>query len=77
MLGPWRFDTFMLSGSPRQQVRMELAEYIADIRVKEAEHDLEEFWETHKLKKTKDAFEKKMTNTLGAPLVAMRRRKLE
>lgn len=32
------------------QVRMELAEYIAHVRVKEAERDLAEFWETHKLK---------------------------
>lgn len=32
------------------QVRMELAEYIAHVRVKEAESDLAEFWETHKLK---------------------------
>ncbi|CAM9716661.1 unnamed protein product, partial [Hapterophycus canaliculatus] len=36
------------------EVRMELAEYIADIRVKEAESDIADFWETHRLKATKD-----------------------
>ncbi|CAM9508892.1 unnamed protein product, partial [Ectocarpus sp. 12 AP-2014] len=36
------------------EVRMELAEYIADIRVKEAESDIDDYWKTHKLKATKD-----------------------
>lgn len=54
-----------------------MAEYIAGIRVREAEHDLADFWETHKLKKTKDNVKKKFMSTLGAPLVALRKKKLE
>lgn len=56
---------------------MELAEYIADIRVKEAESDLVDFWETHKLRKKKDELKKTLRNTIGKPLEAIRRRKLE
>lgn len=56
---------------------MELAEYIADIRVKEAESDIADFWATHKLKATKDELKKTLLKTIGKPLVAMRRRKLE
>lgn len=56
---------------------MELAEYIADIRVKEAEGDIADFWKTHKFKATKDDIKKKLRNTIGRPLVAMQRRKLE
>lgn len=56
---------------------MELAEYIADIRVKEAEGDLKDYWETHKLKAARDGAKKKLLNTIGTPLLAMRRRKLE
>lgn len=56
---------------------MELAEYIADIRVKEAESDLADFWETHKLEKTKQELKKTLLNTIGKPLATMRRRKLE
>lgn len=59
------------------KVRMELAEYIANIRVKEAESDLADYWETHKLTKAKDNAKEKLRKTLGAPLQAMRRRKLE
>lgn len=59
------------------KVRMELAEYIADIRVKEAESDIADFWKTHKLKATKDELKKTLLKTIGQPLVAMRRRKLE
>lgn len=56
---------------------MELAEYIADIRVKEAESDLADFWETHKLTKTKANLKKNVMNTFGLPLLYMRRKKLE
>lgn len=56
---------------------MELAEYIADIRVKEAESDIADFWKTHKLKATKDEIRKKLHDTIGRPLAVMRRRKLE
>lgn len=56
---------------------MELAEYIAGIRVKEAQSDLVEYWETHKLTKAKDAAKKKLMNTVGRPLQYMRRKKLE
>ncbi|CBN77064.1 conserved unknown protein [Ectocarpus siliculosus] len=59
------------------EVRMELAEYIADIRVKEAESDIDDFWKTHKLKATKDEVKKKLLNTVGQPLLALRRRKLQ
>lgn len=56
---------------------MELAEYIADIRVKEAESDIDDFWRTHKLKAKKDEVKKKLLHTVGRPLLAMRRRKLQ
>lgn len=56
---------------------MELAEYIADIRVKEAEQDLADFWETHKLRKAKDMVKKKLMSTMGRPLRALRRGNLE
>lgn len=56
---------------------MELAEYITDIRVKEAESDLAEYWETHKVKAAKDGAKKKLLATIGTPLLAMRRRQLE
>lgn len=56
---------------------MELAEYIAGIRVKEAQNDLAEYWGTHKLTKAKDAAGKSFMNTVGLPLLYMRRKKLE
>ncbi|CAN0476046.1 unnamed protein product [Ectocarpus sp. 12 AP-2014] len=59
------------------EVRMELAEYIADIRVKEAESDIDDYWKTHKLKATKDEVKKKLLNAVGQPLLAMRRKKLQ
>ncbi|CAM9245524.1 unnamed protein product [Discosporangium mesarthrocarpum] len=55
------------------EVRMELAEYITGIRVKEAEADLVEYWDTHKFERTKTKWKK----TLAKPLMAMRARKLE
>lgn len=63
--------------SSTKKVRMELAEYIADIRVKEAESDIVDFWKTHRLKARKDELKKTLLNTIGKPLVAMRRKKLE
>lgn len=59
------------------QVRMELAEYIAGIRLKEAESDMADYLETHKLTQKKDALKKTITNTVGLPFLRMRRKKLE
>lgn len=58
------------------KVRMELAEYISNVRVREAENDLEEYWDTHKLEKTKHRVRKKIMKTVGTSFIAMRKGKL-
>lgn len=55
---------------------MELAEYISNVRVREAENDLEEYWDTHKLEKTKHRVRKKIMKTVGTSFIAMRKGKL-
>lgn len=59
-----------------EKVRMELAEYISNVRVREAENDLDDYWDTHKLEKTKLSVRKKVMKAVGTRCIAMRKGKL-
>ena len=59
------------------QVRMELAEYIARVRVEEAESDLAEFERTHKFRKMKEDIKRGLRRTFTRPFRAMRRKSEE
>ncbi|CAN0011752.1 unnamed protein product, partial [Choristocarpus tenellus] len=59
------------------EVRMELAEYITGLRLKEAQADMQEYRDTHEFVLTKARWKKRLVQTVGKPIMAMRGKKLE